>query len=97
MQIFQILSGQVSAVGIRATQVCVLGHLRESWGNTRFNKWATIVNNSFAATGLKQILYGKKYTEKSRFYADVWYAKNASLGIDYYILWRTFIKIFFSI
>jgi len=44
-------------------------------------------------TGLAQVRGRNAITWEKKFALDVWYVDHASLGLDLYILWRTFVAV----
>ena len=45
--------------------------------------------SSLGLTGLHQILRRQGKEDERRYHRDLFYARNASLGLDLYLLWRT--------
>jgi lipopolysaccharide/colanic/teichoic acid biosynthesis glycosyltransferase len=93
-QLYQVVLGQLSLIGIRAAPKYVFDQLKELWSRERYKKWQTAyMSGKLGMTGINQI-FGSKSNEEIRYYLDVFYVNNASLGLDLYLLWRQLVQIF---
>lgn len=93
-QLCQVLVGQLSLVGIRPTSFPVRGLLGEKWSGERLEKWASTYGKiPKGLSGLNQIFGNPNRQDEKRYHLDVFYAKNASLGLDFYLIFRTGLKI----
>lgn len=93
-QLFQVLTGQLSAIGARplpALSVRVLSGLSEGREpSPLFNDWVLAYNKGKKGlTGLEQVRESGMRMSGERFHYDLFYTKNASLGLDLYLLWAT--------
>jgi lipopolysaccharide/colanic/teichoic acid biosynthesis glycosyltransferase len=93
-QLFQVLSGQLSLVGIRILPFEVYEELESEWSPVRFRAWRhAYADGPLALTGAHQTLRGSGKEDRLRFHRDMLYARRASLGFDLYLLWRTVRKV----
>jgi sugar transferase EpsL len=89
-QLWQVLRGQLSLVGIRVLPRDVYDGLSATWSQQRFSIWAaTYAEAPLGLTGVHQVLRASGKEDGRRFRRDVFYARRASLGLDLYLLWRT--------
>ncbi len=89
-QVFQAVIGQMSLVGNRPILPQYADHLSKAWSRKRYRKWITDYGKGKkGVTGLYQVFGPQKRHDQSRFGHDMFYTRNASLGLDLYILWKT--------
>lgn len=89
-QLFQVLLGQLSLVGIRVLPPEVHDGLCRSWSHQRYDRWRTTYSEArLGLTGVHQVLRGPGKEDERRFWRDTFYSRRASLGFDLYLLWRT--------
>jgi lipopolysaccharide/colanic/teichoic acid biosynthesis glycosyltransferase len=89
-QVFQVLKGDLSLVGIRVLPREICEELRATWSPRRFERWRDAYTRSrLGLTGLHQVQRGVGKEDVRRFHRDVFYAERAWLGLDLYLLWRT--------
>lgn len=89
-QLYQVLAGQLSMVGIRVLPRAVYDDLAASWSAERFRVWKeAYATASLGLTGFHQVFRRRGKEDSLRFHRDVFYARHASLGFDLYLLWRT--------
>lgn len=90
-QIWQVLKGRMSMVGIRANLPLAFEELRgirpltyRSWFNAYLAEKPSLFNPLTA--------FGTKPNLSARYHLDTFYARRASLGLDLYIIWSSVIK-----
>lgn len=89
-QLWPVVRGSLSVVGIRVLPIPVYEHLRATWSPQRFATWSDVYRSSrLGLTGIHQVYRGMAKEDEKRFHRDVFYARHASLGLDLYILWLT--------
>jgi len=89
-QLFQVLFGQVTLVGIRILPRDVYESLALSWSRERFETWQSMYATApLGLTGAHQVFRGTEKHDQRRFHHDMFYASHATLGFDLYLLWRT--------
>jgi sugar transferase EpsL len=89
-QLWQVLRGQLSIVGIRVLPREVYDGLSLTWSQQRFGSWGAIYATApLGLTGIHQVLRRTGKEDEGRFRRDVFYARKLSLGLDLYLLWRT--------
>lgn len=90
-QFFQIVLNQMTLFGTRP----VLDDVSDSWSEDRYNKWKNAIALAPKAglSGLNQVLNRNPKDEARRYNLDVFYAVNASLGFDIYLIWRTALRV----
>jgi lipopolysaccharide/colanic/teichoic acid biosynthesis glycosyltransferase len=89
-QLFQVLSGQLSLVGIRVLPFEIYDLLELEWSRNRFERWRAVYEEGpRGLTGAHQTLRGLGKEDRLRFHRDMFYARRASLGFDLYLMWRT--------
>jgi lipopolysaccharide/colanic/teichoic acid biosynthesis glycosyltransferase len=89
-QMFQVLAGELSLVGIRVLPVEVHALLARAWSTRRYDAWSRVYSSApLGLTGLHQVARGHGKEDTARFHRDLFYARSASLGLDLYLLWRT--------
>lgn len=89
-QVFQAVIGQMSLVGNRPILPQYADHLSKVWSKRRYQKWICDYGKGRkGVTGLYQVFGPEKRHDQSRFSHDMFYTRNASLGLDLYILWKT--------
>jgi lipopolysaccharide/colanic/teichoic acid biosynthesis glycosyltransferase len=93
-QLFQVLQGKLSIMGIRPVTQSGSENLRGIWSGERFNKWVNAYQKGILGTsGLCQTLGSYLKEDEKRFHLDVFYTRHANLGLDLYLLWRTAVKL----
>lgn len=94
-QVWQVVAGHLSLVGIRVLPPNVYNGLARNWSPRRFARWqAAYEDASLGLSGIHQVFRVGGKQDERRFHRDVFYAEHASLGLDLYIIWRTFISLF---
>ena len=89
-QLLQVLTGQLSLVGIRVLPRDVYEGLAVSWSRARFETWrAMYATAPLGLSGVHQVFRGTGKEDGRRFHRDMFYARHATLGFDLYLLWRT--------
>jgi sugar transferase EpsL len=89
-QLIQVLTGQLSLVGIRVLPRDVYDGLAVSWSSERFKKWQEMYSTApLGLTGAHQVLRGAAKHDARRYHRDMFYVRRAGLGLDLYLLWRT--------
>jgi lipopolysaccharide/colanic/teichoic acid biosynthesis glycosyltransferase len=89
-QIVQVLIGQLSLVGIRVLPAGVYADLARAWSPRRFAEWNAVYDATpLGLTGIHQVFRGAGKEDRRRYHRDMFYARNASLGLDLYLIWRT--------
>lgn len=89
-QVFQVLQGKLSVMGVRPNTQYGFDNLQQVWSADRFNRWADAYRSGpLGVSGLNQAFGSKLKEEEKRFHLDVFYTKHASFGLDLYLLWRT--------
>lgn len=93
-QFFHVISGKLSAIGARPlppSSVRVLnGSSEGKEPSSLFHEWVSAYNKGKKGlTGLQQVRGTEKRMSGERFHSDIFYTKNASLGLDLYLLWAT--------
>jgi lipopolysaccharide/colanic/teichoic acid biosynthesis glycosyltransferase len=92
-QVFQVLAGELSLVGIRVLPVEVCNDLAAGWSSRRFARWQVAYSSSrLGLTGPHQVFRGAGKEDLFRFHRDLFYRRKASLGFDLYLMWRTLRK-----
>ncbi len=93
-QLLQTMLGTFSLIGIRAPAKYVVDYLKDVWSKEQFSQWAQAYHKGKPGlSGVNQIFGSQLKQDEKRFRTDLFYAKNASLGLDLYLLWRTFTKL----
>ncbi len=93
-QLFQVVLGQMSAVGNRPILPKYAEHLENRWSKERFQSWINDYGKGKKGlTGVYQVFGPEKRHDESRYHMDMFYTKHASLGFDLYLLWRTVKKV----
>lgn len=89
-QLYQVVRGDFSILGVRTPAEYAVDTAKESWSPKRFKKWQQVCGGSrFGLSGANQI-FGKGLKEdEKRFHWDMFYAQNANLGLDLYLIYRT--------
>lgn len=88
-QMFAVMRGDMSIVGNRPVQDTFISHLERVWPPKRLYRWETSTKQTPAGlTGTYQI-FRDAHHERVRDHADNHYANNATLGYDFYLIWRT--------
>lgn len=90
-QFIQVIEGTLSLVGPRPRTELTNKHFKKHWSEERYNNSTKSYNKmKKGVTGLNQVFGNGKRENGSRYYAEQFYVKNASLGLDLYILlWKT--------
>jgi lipopolysaccharide/colanic/teichoic acid biosynthesis glycosyltransferase len=95
-QLFQVAKGDLSLIGIRSAPSYSFGYLNNSWGKKRFDNFLQFYQqcgNSLVDVATVLGTNFIKGEEDNRYQAYAFYVNNASLGLDLYLLWRTFLKL----
>jgi lipopolysaccharide/colanic/teichoic acid biosynthesis glycosyltransferase len=96
-QLFQVLLGQISLVGIRPLPEYAFNHMKKVLCEKEYAEWVECYHRGkLGITGLAQTFGDGKKVDDKRNHFDVFYAKNASLGLDLYLLWRTLKQVLLS-
>lgn len=89
-QFYQVVLGQLSLIGPRPCSEKSLSTLDEKWSKERLERWDTLSLHCPKGISGLAALFGTKLKEvEKRYHFDVFYAKNANLGLDLYLVWRT--------
>lgn len=89
-QVFLVVTGKISLVGIRVLPRNVYDGLADSWSPGRWDVWqAAYAATPLGLTGAHQVFRGTCKEDNRRFHRDMFYARHATLGLDLYLLWRT--------
>lgn len=89
-QVFQILLDQMSVVGNRPILPKYAEHLANRWSEARYRDWiGNYGKGKPGLTGAYQVFGPDKRHDEKRYHWDMFYTRNASLGFDLYILWKT--------
>jgi lipopolysaccharide/colanic/teichoic acid biosynthesis glycosyltransferase len=92
-QLPEVVAGRLSMVGIRVLPREIYDALEIAWSPERFQRWSQIYARSpLGLTGVHQVFRGVDKEDRCRFHRDTFYARRASLGLDLYLIWRTFWK-----
>jgi len=93
-QVFQVIQGKLSVMGIRPNTQYGFDNLQEVWGEERYDRWANAYHSApLGVSGLNQVLGSKLKEDEKRYHMDVFYARNASLGLDLYLMWKTLTRL----
>lgn len=93
-QLFQVVQGKLSVMGVRPGTHYGFDYLRKVWSEDRYDSWvAAYRGGPLGVSGLNQALGSKLKEEEKRYHLDVFYTRNASLGLDLYLLWKTAIRL----
>ncbi len=90
----QVVLGQLSAIGVRPLPSDIVKRLssssEEKEPSKLFNEWGLAYGaGRKGLTGLQQVRGIGKRIPGERFHYDIFYTKNAILGLDLYLLWAT--------
>lgn len=89
-QLFQVLTGDLSVVGVRVLPREVYDGLAAGWSGERFAAWQAMYSSTpLGLSGVQQVFRRTGKEDARRFHRDMFYARHASLGFDLYLLWRT--------
>lgn len=89
-QVFQVIQGKLSVMGVRPNTQYGFDNLQEVWSNERYNRWTDVYHCAqLGVSGLYQVFGSNLKEDEKRFHLDVFYTKNASLGLNLYLLWKT--------
>lgn len=92
-QLFQVVSKRLSMLGIRPASVSEIGLLDTHWSRERYERWYEYYKRGpLGLSGLNQV-FGVEKDDLKRYHLDVFYCKNANLGLDLYLMWRTLVKV----
>ena len=84
-QLFNVLKGEMSLVGPRPT----------SFGSEMYNRWQTERLDVIPGmTGLWQVFGRGKVLMDERVRMEITYVRHRSLGLDFYLLYRTVLVVF---
>jgi len=93
-QLFQVVLGKLSVIGLRPNTKYNLDHLQNTWSQDRFEKWRdAYLSGRLGLSGVNQVFGSQFKEDDKRYHTDVFYTKHASLGLDLYLLWKTAIKL----
>lgn len=93
-QVFQIIQGKLSVMGIRPNTQYGFDNLQNMWSENRYDRWLRAYHSGpMGVSGLNQVIGSELKEDEKRFHLDVFYAKNASFGLDLYLLWKTATKL----
>lgn len=93
-QLWQVVKGEMSLVGIRPLWSQAFHILHEHWSPQRIEKWKTLYNqSSLGLAGVEQVLGDRKKQDQKRYRREAFYAKHESLGFDLYLAWRATARI----
>jgi lipopolysaccharide/colanic/teichoic acid biosynthesis glycosyltransferase len=93
-QFFQVIADKLSVIGIRPNTPAGFDYLRQYWNDERFSSWQkAYFSGPLGISGVNQLFGSRTKEDKKRYHTDIFYAKNASLGLDLYLIWKTFITL----
>lgn len=93
-QLFQVIQGKLSVIGIRSNTQYGFDNLQEVWDEERYGRWAQAYQSGpLGLSGMTQVFGRGLKEDEKRFHSDVFYTKNASLGLDLYLLWKTALRL----
>jgi lipopolysaccharide/colanic/teichoic acid biosynthesis glycosyltransferase len=93
-QLVQVVSGDLSLVGIRILPYEIYQDLRQAWSPERFARWSeAYASTPLGLAGFHQVIQGRAKRDRARFHRDMLYVRRATLGLDLYLLWRTALRI----
>jgi lipopolysaccharide/colanic/teichoic acid biosynthesis glycosyltransferase len=94
-QLFQVVQGKFSMVGVRPEPQYGLDYIQEVWSEERCKRWTEAYHSGpLGLTGVNQIFGSKLKEDEKRFHPDVFFVKNDSLGLDLYLIWKTIVRFF---
>jgi len=89
-QLFQVVLGKLSVIGLRPNTKYGFDNLQSTWGQDRFEKWRDAYQSGrLGLSGVNQVFGSPLKEDDKRYHTDVFYTKHASLGLDLYLLWKT--------
>ncbi len=94
-QLYQVITGELSAVGIRPIPHEPISriesrHARDHAVPCIFEEWKhSYGKGKKGLTGISQVKESGRRIDEEAFHYDTFYTKNASLGLDLYLLWAT--------
>lgn len=94
-QLYQVVSGQLSLVGVRPIPSEPLARIQKRHAPNHverciFEGWKQEYGKGKKGlTGITQVRESGKRIDEEAFHYDTFYTKNASLGLDLYLLWAT--------
>lgn len=92
-ELFQVIRGYLSLVGIRAAPQYVFDYLEKIRART-FDRWKeAYFSGRPGLVSLNASMNPNHKDNRRRYHYDVFYAKRASLGLDLYILYRAARKV----
>lgn len=92
-QLFQVIQGKLSVMGIRPDTQYGFDNLKEVWSEERYKKWVDAYRSAaLGISGLYQVFGSSVKEDEDKFHLDMFYTKNASLGLDLYLIWKTAVK-----
>lgn len=92
-QLFQIILGQLSLIGIRAATYYVFDYMQEIRPKTSHGWFKRYSEGKPGLISLNAAMNPKRKDDKKRYHYDVFYGRKASLGLDVYILFRMALKV----
>lgn len=95
-QLFQVIIGELSLIGIRVSPSYSLDCLKEKWSKDRYEQFLELYKLSGASLVDVASVFGADFIkgeEDKRYHTYAFYTKNANIGLDLYLLWRTFLKL----
>lgn len=93
-QLFQVITGKLSLMGLRPNTKYGFDYLQGIWSKDRYNKWRKAYQSGrLGLSGVNQVFGSLFKEEEKRYHTDVFYTRQASLGLDLYLLWKTVIRL----
>ncbi len=94
-QIFQVLSGKLALVGIRAVAPYAKGFMQDGLPADQFAQWEEAYEEGKPGLiNLNAVISHNRKDDIARLRADLFYAEHKSLGFDLYIIFRLGSRIF---
>lgn len=93
-QLFQVIKGELSLIGNRPLPEYVITYLKKALPSGSFFRWEKAKGKGRpGVSGFMQLFGSELYEDETRVPYDVYYAINASLGMDLYLIWRTMVQL----
>lgn len=93
-QLWQVIKGEMSLVGIRALPEYEFDYLQQNWTEYQFRAWEETYRKS--RLGIMSFVSAEvdlKGYDEQRFGFDMYYARKANLGLDLYLIWKCLIHL----
>lgn len=93
-QLFQVITGKLSLLGIRPIPDYITDYLKDRWTEERLARWRQLYNvGRPGLSGLNQVFGTSLKQDEYRYHLDAFYVKHSNLGFDLYLVWKTLIKL----